>query len=163
MFGSKLPGSTRKVGPRKSTALDQTGHGAIQMVPWGALNRALPPPYSPGSALSAETHFFGPWVCQSILGTQRVHCTGPPPTNLARIPPKLPPGVAGSKGGPIPHRFSNWFHRYCAPSPRTLVIKVCQRLLQVYTVLQMGLQTEPGAIGDFFIPKEPPFGTKGTH
>ena len=28
---------------------------------------------------------------------------------------------------------------------------MCQRPLQVYTVLQMGLQTEPAAIGEFFM------------
>ena len=93
----------------------------------------------------------------------RVHCTGPPPPSLARIPPQLAPGVAGSNGGPIPHQFPNWFYRYCAPPPRTLVIKVCQRPLQVHTVLQMGLQTEPGAIWEFFMHQDPPFGTKGTH
>ena len=50
--------------------------------------------------------------------------------------------------GPISHRFLNWFHRYCAPSPRTLVIKVCLHLLQVYTVLQMGLQTTQARLGN---------------
>ena len=39
--------------------------------------------------------------------------------------------------------------------------KVCQRPLQVYTVLQMGLQTEQGAIGEIFMHHDPPFGTKG--
>jgi hypothetical protein len=33
----------------------------------------------------------------------------------------------------------------------------------VYTVLQMGPQTDQGPIGQFFIPKDPPFGTQGTH
>ena len=93
----------------------------------------------------------------------RVHCTGPPPPSLARIPPQLAPGVPGSNGGPIPHQFSNWFYRYCVPPPRTLTIKVCQRPLQVYAVLQMGRQTEPGAIGEFFMHQDPPFGTEGTH
>ena len=106
--------------------------------------------YSPGSALSVENHCSGPWVCPSVLGTQRVHCMGPPPPNLARIPPKLPPGSLEATGDQSHTHFLIDFHRYCAPSPRTLVIKVtvCQHLLQVYTVLQMGLQTEPGAIGE---------------
>ena len=78
--------------------------------PKGAPEPRLTGPYSPGSALSVENHCFGPWVCQLVLGTQHrdVHCMGPPPPNLVRIPPKLPPGVAGSNGGPIPHWFSNW-------------------------------------------------------
>ena len=53
-------GSTRKVGPKKGTTLDQTGYGAIQRVTQGPLNRILPAPYSPGSALSVENHCFGP-------------------------------------------------------------------------------------------------------
>ena len=57
---------------------------------------------------------------------------GPPPPSLAKIPPQLAWGVTGSTGGPIPHQFPHWFYRYSVPPPRTLVIKVCQRLLQVY-------------------------------
>ena len=101
-FRTFFSGSTRKVGSKRSTPPDPTGHGIIQRVPWGALNRALPAPYSPVSALGVENHYLGSWVCQSVLGTERVHCTGPPQPNLARIPPKLPPRVAESNGGTTP-------------------------------------------------------------
>ena len=56
-----------KGGPHKGTTSDQTGYLAIQRVPWGHLNRALPAPYSPGSALSVENHCFGPWVGQLVF------------------------------------------------------------------------------------------------
>ena len=73
-FGTPLFGygaiDPKKGGPKKSIALDQTGYGAIQRVTQGPLNRTLPAPYSPGSALSVENHYFGPWVCQSVLGTR---------------------------------------------------------------------------------------------
>ena len=144
-------------GINNARLLDQIGYGTVQRVLSGALNRALRDPYSPGSALSVGNHYFGPWVCQSVLGTPERPLCGTP--DLARIPPKVSPGVAGSNGGPIPQRFSNWFHRYCAPSLRTLVIKVCQHPLQVYTVLQMGLRTELGVIGEGFMHQDPPFGT----
>ena len=52
------------------------------------------------------------------------------------------------------------FRRYCAPPPRALVIKVCLRPVEVYTVLQMGRQTAIGL--PCFIPKDQPFGTQGT-
>ena len=53
---------TRKVGPKKSIALDQTGYGAVQRVHLRPLNRTFPARYFPGSALSVENHCFGPWV-----------------------------------------------------------------------------------------------------
>ena len=49
-----------KGGPKKSIALDQTGHGAVQRVHLGPLNRTFPARYFPGSALSVENHCFGP-------------------------------------------------------------------------------------------------------
>ena len=156
-------GSTRKVGPKKGIALDQTGYGAIQRVPRGAPEPRLTGPVLPWVHPERRNLLFWPLGLSVRFRCLCVHCTGPPPPSLARIPPQLAPGVAGSNGGPIPHRFSNWFYRYCAPPPRTLVIKVCQRPLQVHTVLQMGLQTEPDAIGEFFVHQDPPFGTKGTH
>ena len=73
---NRLPATTSKacvvseVGPKKGITLDQTGYGAIQRVTQGPLNRALPAPYYPGSALSVENHYFGPWVCRSVLGTR---------------------------------------------------------------------------------------------
>ena len=127
----------------------------------------LPPhPYSPSASTpSGGVRVRGPLM--RVRGSPSpsrvpVHA-GPPLPSLARISPQLPPEVAGSNGGPIPDQFSNWFYRYCAPPPRTLVIKVCQCPLQVHTVLQMGQQTEPGAVGEFFMHQDPPFGTKGTH
>ena len=36
-----------------------------------------PAQYSPGSALSVENHFFGPWVCQSVLGARASPTQGP--------------------------------------------------------------------------------------
>ena len=47
MWTPFLGGSTRKVGPKKSIALDQTGYGAIQRVHLGPLNRTFPAPYFP--------------------------------------------------------------------------------------------------------------------
>ena len=105
-FGSTHP----KSGPEKSIALDQTGYGAIQRVPQGPPNRALPALYSPGSALSVKKTLFWPLGLSVSFRYPHVHCTGPPPPSLARIPPQLAPGVAGSNGGPIPHQFSNWFY-----------------------------------------------------
>ena len=62
--------TAQKGGLKKSIALDQTGYGAIQRVHLGPLNRTFPALYFPGSALSVENHYFGPWVCQSVLGTR---------------------------------------------------------------------------------------------
>ena len=70
LFGGVDSPIAEKGGPKKGIALDQTGYGAIQRVTQGPLNRALPAPYYPGSALSVENHYFGPWVCQSVLGTR---------------------------------------------------------------------------------------------
>ena len=67
-YGLSTPlkrGVRKKVSPSTKPAM-----GPFKGSIGGALNRTLPAPYSPGSALSVENHYFGPWACQSVLGTR---------------------------------------------------------------------------------------------
>ena len=46
----------------KDVMLDQTTYGPTRSACWGAQDRPLLGPYSPGATLGVKTHCFGPWA-----------------------------------------------------------------------------------------------------